>query len=191
MNSVKVWDPFVRVFHWVLVLAIISQLVTAELDKTVHFYTGYFITLWLILRIVWGFIGSKYARFSDFIYPPSDIFGYLKGLIHRKPKQYLGHNPAGGAMVIVLLVVLCLTAFAGLKTLGAHGKGPLANSEHGFAVRAYADGSDAGTEQRGNSGNDHDRPGIDTEKAHFWKEVHETLVGLLIFLNSLSLMPTL
>ena len=85
-------------------------------------------------------------------------------------------------MVIVLLVVLCLTAFAGLKTLGAHGKGPLANSEHGFAVRAYADGSDAGTEQRGNSGNDHDRPGIDTEKAHFWKEVHETLVGLLIFL---------
>ena len=139
MKTVKVWDIFVRTFHWLLVLSVITQLVTAEPAQFIHVPVGYFIVILLILRIIWGFIGSKHARFSDFIYPPRDIFAYLKGLLTKQPKNFLGHNPAGGAMVMALLLCLCLTVFAGLKTLGAEGSGPFAVNGASFIDRAYAD----------------------------------------------------
>ena len=126
MKTIKVWDIFIRVFHWSLVVSIIVQLITAESLKNVHATVGYFIVIMLLIRIVWGFVGSKHARFSDFIYPPKDILDYLKGIFKGNPKHYIGHNPAGGAMVIALLLCLLLTTFAGLKTLGAQGKGPFA-----------------------------------------------------------------
>jgi cytochrome b len=122
MKTIKVWDLVVRIFHWTLVAAIVSQLVTAENIKSVHITVGYFILALLILRIIWGFIGSRYARFRDFLYPATDILTYLKGLIRGRAKHYISHNPAGGAMAFALIFTLVLTTSTGLVAYGAGGK---------------------------------------------------------------------
>ena len=182
---VKVWDPFVRLFHWLLVLSVITQLISAESFTTLHFYNGYFIAVLLILRIVWGFVGSKHARFSDFIYPPKDVFAYLKGLVRRLPINYIGHNPAGGAMVIALLLVLCLTVFAGMKTMGTLGKGPLAGASGQWMVPAYADGGDDNGEMRPHQDR-HDGEGS-MNSYEIWKTIHVSLVSVLMVLVVLHL----
>ena len=125
MHKIKVWDPFVRLFHWCLVAALIIQFITAENFNNVHVKIGYFITALWMTRLIWGFIGTPYARFKSFIYPPADIFGYLIGLFRGRPKHYIGHNPAGGAMIVALLLSLLLTTSTGLLAYGAVGAGPL------------------------------------------------------------------
>jgi len=189
MKTVKVWDIFIRVFHWSLVASIITQLITAESLKKVHVNVGYFIIILLLSRIVWGFIGSKHARFTDFIYPPHEIFGYLKGLLKRNPKHYIGHNPAGGAMVFTLLFFLLLTTTAGLKTLGAEGKGPLADLPISIVNEAHADEDrdNSHADQEDHDGRKYNREDRDEhdeaeKKEHFWKEIHEFFVGVIIFL---------
>jgi cytochrome b len=193
MKHVKVWDLFVRLFHWSLVAGIITQLATAEDFKGVHATVGYIIVALLISRIVWGFVGSRHARFTDFIYPPADIFAYLKGLVRKRPGHYAGHNPAGGAMVCALLLVLSLTTLAGLKTLGAEGKGPLAACPATVTPRAWADDDTdrAGyalhhDEEDNNAQVPYSRTG-NKAQAHFWKEIHETLVGITLFLVGLHI----
>ena len=193
MKHVKVWDLFVRIFHWSLVAGVITQLATAEDLKSVHATVGYIIVALLISRIVWGFVGSRHARFTDFIYPPADIFAYLKGLIKGRPKHYTGHNPAGGAMVCALLLLLSLTTLAGLKTLGAEGKGPLAANPANVMARARADDRTDHTgdafhhdEEGKNARDPHSHAG-NKAQAHFWKEIHETLVGITLFLAGLHI----
>lgn len=194
MKTIKVWDIFIRVFHWSLVTSIIAQLITAETLKNVHITVGYFIIILLLVRIVWGFVGSKHARFADFIYPPKDILAYLKGLFQGNPKHYIGHNPAGGAMVFALLFILLLTTMAGLKTLAAEGKGPLAQLSLSSADIAYADrDGDKSHADRENhddrkyNGENRSEDGKDGKKEHFWKEIHEFLVGVLIFLIAIHI----
>ena len=188
MNTIKVWDPFVRLFHWSLVSAVIAQLVTAESYTSVHAVVGYFIVALLVLRILWGFIGPKYARFNNFIYPPTEIKGYLRGLLQGRPKHYTGHNPAGGAMVCVLLVLLLLITLTGLLTYGAKGKGPFASPSAAGVTIARADEDHHPNADHGDSDHDvGDRKnmrdyGGHGASSHFWKEIHETLVGVLIFL---------
>lgn len=194
MKRVKVWDPFVRVFHWSLVAGVISQLATAEDLKSVHAKVGYIIAALLVFRVLWGLVGSRHARFTDFIYPPADILNYLKGLIQRRPKHYVGHNPAGGAMVCMLLFVLALTCLAGLKTLGAEGKGPLVQHSDHVMPRAWADDhplrddDDAfhHDDSASSAADTHSRAG-NKARVHFWKEIHETLVGITLFLICLHI----
>ncbi len=82
----------------------------------------------ILLRFVWGFIGSHYARFSSFVVKPNEIIKYFKDVLQLKAKHYLGHNPAGGAMVIALLISLSMTLLFGLLTYGvSEFSGPLAN----------------------------------------------------------------
>lgn len=184
MKTVKVWDPFVRIFHWSLVIAVIAQLITGEESSNIHVKIGYFIIALLAARIVWGFVGSKYARFVDFVYPPGEIWGYLTGLFKKNPKHYTGHNPAGGAMVIILLFFLLLTALAGLKTYGAMGKGQLARISPLMVSNVYAD------EER------HEEYDFQEYSKHsetkrnrgFWKEIHESLVGVIITLAVLHIL---
>jgi cytochrome b len=193
MNTIKVWDIFVRAFHWSLVVAIITQLVTAEDAKSVHAIVGYFIVALLVLRIIWGFIGSKHARFKDFVYPPADILGYLKGLFQGRPKHYIGHNPAGGAMACLLLFTLVLTTLTGLLTYGSEGKGPFALQPASFVNSAAANDE----HQRSDEDRDHhdsaeydqkDQHGQgNLQSGHFWKELHETLVGFLLFLAGIHI----
>lgn len=125
---VKVWDPLVRVFHWALVLAFFTAYITEEDFLVIHTFAGYTVLGLILLRIVWGLIGSKHARFRDFIYSPEEIKGFFKETLLLKAKRYLGHNPAGGAMIILLLVSLLITTASGIAVYGAEEHaGPLAS----------------------------------------------------------------
>ncbi|EIJ41029.1 cytochrome b [Beggiatoa alba B18LD] len=118
LKAIPVWDLPVRLFHWVLVLLIIGLWVTAEEDiyynMTLHTYFGYSVLALVLFRIVWGFVGSKHARFSDFIYGISATLDYLKHLPSRQASPYVGHNPVGGWSVILLLCALLVQTGTGL-----------------------------------------------------------------------------
>jgi cytochrome b len=109
---VQVWDPVVRSFHWILVVLFAAAYVSAEEAEGLHLATGYGIVALLVVRVVWGFIGSPHARFTDFVRRPRAVLDYLRlARAHRAPR-YLGHNPAGGAMTIALMAMIagiCLT----------------------------------------------------------------------------------
>lgn len=176
MRSVKVWDIYVRIFHWTLLLVVLEQFITGEDLQSVHVPFGYFLIFLILSRTVWGFIGPKHARFNDFIYPPEDIIRYLKGLVNGRPIHYVGHNPAGGLMVIVLLLSLFVTAFTGLKTLAAEGKGPLAVNGSSIVQMAYADDDERDHEEGGTYRNGK------SETDTIWEEIHEAMTGFMIFL---------
>lgn len=179
-KSIKVWDVFARIFHWTLVGVMICQYLTGDRFKNVHIKLGYFLICLVLARILWGFFGSKHARFSDFVYGPGTIISYLKGLIKSNPRHYLGHNPAGGLMIIILLFSLLVTAFTGLKTLGSRGQGPLADEGISIVRLTYAD------EDKHDDNDDHQtyRKGHKEKnpKYEFWKEIHESMTGFMIFL---------
>lgn len=127
-NTTKVWDPFVRFFHWTLVLSFFIAYITEEDFLTIHSFAGYIILSLLLLRIVWGLIGSRHARFNDFIYSPHTIKAFIKDTFSFKAKRYLGHNPAGGAMIIFMLISLLITTATGLAVYGLEEQaGPLAS----------------------------------------------------------------
>ena len=118
---VKVWDRFVRLFHWSLVLVFAGVWITADEWDRVHEAAGYAIAALVGLRVVWGLIGTRHARFSDFIYRPSSVIGYLKDSVRLRARRYLGHNPAGGAMVLVLLLSLSVASATGvMSTMDAY-----------------------------------------------------------------------
>ncbi len=101
--TVKVWDLFVRVFHWSLVASFAIAWITADEWDRLHEWAGYAAVALVGCRIVWGFIGTKYARFSDFVRSPFAMFGYLRDVLRGQERRYIGHNPAGGAMILALL----------------------------------------------------------------------------------------
>ena len=111
--TVKVWDPFVRFFHWSLVTLFVIAYVTGDEIEKVHIAAGYAIAGLLALRIVWGFIGSRPARFADFVRSPREVFGYLRDMLLLRARRYVGHNPAGGLMIIALTAMLAGTALSG------------------------------------------------------------------------------
>jgi cytochrome b len=115
-----VWDLFIRIFHWSLVVSFTAAYLAAEYGyDEIHEWLGYFISLLVMARIVWGFVGSKYARFSTFVFPISDYFKNFKALTtNSHEKHYLGHNPLGGAMVFALLAGLMGLVVSGLILLG-------------------------------------------------------------------------
>ena len=176
MKSEKVWDIFVRIFHWTLVVSMIGLYLTGEDVENVHPFFGYFVICLVLLRIIWGFIGTKHARFNDFLYRPSKISHYLKSLINGNPANYVGHNPAGGFMVIVMLLFLLVTTFTGLKVLGSEGKGPLANTKTSSFRLAYAD-EDEPNDQSHKTGH-HQK----SKEKEFWEEIHEFMTSIMIFL---------
>ncbi len=131
LKEIKVWDPLVRLFHWSLVVAFLVAYISEDDFMTLHTYAGYTIMGLLAFRLVWGVIGTRHARFSDFVRPPHEVLAYLKDMAALKAKRYLGHNPAGGAMIVALLVSLLLTTLSGLGAYGIEGGGPLAGWLYG------------------------------------------------------------
>ncbi len=127
-TKIKVWDPLVRVFHWSMVTAFAIAYITEDDFLTIHSWAGYLILGLLVTRIIWGFVGSRYARFSNFVYSRATIVQFLKDTLRFRAKRYLGHNPAGGAMVILLITSLLITTLTGVALLGAdEHAGPLAS----------------------------------------------------------------
>ncbi len=111
--TVKVWDPFVRAFHWSLASLFLLAYVTGDEMETVHIAAGYTIAGLLALRILWGFVGPRYARFSNFVRSPRAVLTYGRDVVLLRAPRYLGHNPAGGAMVVALIVMLIGTCITG------------------------------------------------------------------------------
>jgi len=126
-SYLQVWDPFVRIFHWGTLTAFIVAKATEDDPLAVHVWAGYVIGVLVVARIVWGFTGPKYARFSDFVYSPRTVLVYLRDVLRGRATRFIGHNPAGGMMIIVLLISLSATVFTGLATLATEkNAGPLA-----------------------------------------------------------------
>ena len=118
MNDIKVWDIFVRVFHWTLVVSFFIAYITEDEVMWLHEFAGYTILALVAARVIWGIIGTRYARFTSFVFKPSTIKQYFKDSLRFKSKRYLGHNPLGSAMVIILLLMLVLTNLSGIKADG-------------------------------------------------------------------------
>ena len=116
-----VWDLPLRLFHWLLVASIVASYITAKFidDRQWHFYVGYWTLGLLIFRILWGFLGPRHARFTNFVRSPSAIWLYFKGLFNKGSSPSIGHNPVGGLMVLVMLVLMTLQAVTGLFTTDA------------------------------------------------------------------------
>lgn len=104
--SVKVWDPLVRIIHWSLVGLFAVAFLSGDESERLHLVAGYTIAGLVALRILWGFIGTRYARFSNFVRGPREVATFLKQSARLEAPRHLGHNPAGGAMILALLAVL-------------------------------------------------------------------------------------
>jgi len=113
-RRVAVWDPLVRLFHWSLVVAFVAAWASGEEWRQFHEAAGYAIVALVAIRVVWGFLGTKHARFSDFVTRPGAVLAYLRDTARLRAKRYLGHNPAGGAMVVALLVLLAVICGSGI-----------------------------------------------------------------------------
>jgi cytochrome b len=126
-GEVRVWDPFVRIFHWTLVLLFTVDYLTGEGPLSLHAYAGYAVFVLVLLRVLWGVVGTTHARFSDFVYGASQVLAYVRDTLGLRAKRYLGHNPAGGAMILMMLVSLLLVCVSGVVLYGLEeGAGPLA-----------------------------------------------------------------
>jgi len=104
--SVKVWDPFVRLFHWGLAASFVIAWITAEEWDSLHYWAGYAAGALIALRLIWGLIGTRYARFTQFIKSPRATLKYLGDILRGTEPRYLGHNPAGAAMIIALILTM-------------------------------------------------------------------------------------
>ncbi|UHD16497.1 cytochrome b/b6 domain-containing protein [Thiocapsa bogorovii] len=120
-ERVRVWDPFVRFFHWSLAVAVLIAFVTGDELEGLHVFVGYVVMGLIAARLVWGVIGPKHARWWDFVRGPRAIKAYLGDVLRGHPARYLGHSPAGGAMAVALIAGLVLTTLSGLAAQSVHG----------------------------------------------------------------------
>jgi cytochrome b len=117
-RRVLVWDAPVRVFHWLMVLSFAGAWLSAESERwrLVHVTLGYTMAALLAWRIVWGFVGTRHARFADFVRGPKAAWRYLAALLQGRPEHHAGHNPAGALAIVALLALVGVTAASGWAT---------------------------------------------------------------------------
>jgi len=178
---VRVWDLPVRVFHWSLVTLFTLAYFTGDEENQLHIYSGYAVLGLVLFRILWGFIGTRYARFADFVYRPRTVIEYLTRLKSSSPQRYIGHTPPGGWMILALLTCLLITSVTGLQVYGLEGKGPFAADATAIGIisPAYAD-EDDDEHEHGHSeaaGDQEDESGEE-----FWEETHEFFANLTVLL---------
>ncbi|MGJ8587421.1 MAG: cytochrome b/b6 domain-containing protein [Yoonia sp.] len=167
---VRVWDPLVRIFHWSLVAAFVVAYLSADELSTVHEIAGYAVAGLIAVRLVWGFVGSKYARFTQFLRGPSQTLGYIGDVVRGKEHRYLGHNPAGAVMTVALLLTLAGTAFTGWL-LEDEGRLAMLPGLPQIVSPAYADDDDGDDDE-----------GYGERGSEAVEEVHEVLANLMLLL---------
>lgn len=179
--QVAVWDPLVRIGHWILVAGFVLAYLTEGEPISVHSWAGYTIGAVVLVRILWGVVGPRQARFGNYLHGPRQVLHYLRDLVRFRARRYLGHSPAGGAMTVALLLMLAATTTTGMLALGeTKNAGPLAFLYPGPAAHAAVDESlfpaldeppvqagETGALRRGNA------PSV---------ELHEILVNLTLLL---------
>lgn len=104
-GRVRVWDAGVRLFHWSMVTAVVSAWILID-PRWLHRRIGYVVIGLIVFRLVWGLLGTRHARFTSFIPGPRRLLGYLADMLRGRERRYLGHNPAGAAMIVALLLML-------------------------------------------------------------------------------------
>jgi cytochrome b len=115
--ALPVWDLPTRLFHWLLVVLVAVSFTTGSIGGNAmqyHEWSGFAILILLVFRIIWGFVGSRTARFSDFVKGPAALRRYATDLVKGKSQSCLGHNPLGGWSVLAMLVVVLIQAATGL-----------------------------------------------------------------------------
>jgi cytochrome b len=119
----RIWDLPTRVFHWSLAISFFGAYLLAESERVRHFHVmfGYTVLGLVVFRLVWGFIGTRYARFSSFVFGPRAVGRHVKGLLRRDGTQYVGHTPAGSWAIWAMLVLAVVTAGSGWLTLNEIG----------------------------------------------------------------------
>jgi cytochrome b len=130
-TKIAVWDRAVRIFHWLLVLSVLTAAATGFLGGKrtldIHLIAGTLIGALIIFRLIWGFSGSTYARFGSFVCSPLESLRHARGLMRGRASHHIGHNPVGTAMILALLAVLTAIIVTGVIVLGGVVKeGPLA-----------------------------------------------------------------
>ncbi len=160
-TTVMIWDSPLRLFHWAMVgvvaIAAITGYVAPQWWLDIHVYAGYALGFLLAFRLVWGFLGSHYSKFSTFPLKPRAALEHLFSVLRGRSKVYTGHNPVGAWVIVALLTLLVLVVLSGVVVLGGQENlGPLA-SITGFKVGEAT------------------------------AEIHETLSGLLVGLISIHL----
>ncbi len=189
-KQVVVWDSFIQFFHWSLLLLFFVAYVTGDERGPLHRYVGYALLILVIARIWWGFCGTKYALFRDFVCSPGKGLNYLKELVSGKPTHYIGHNPAAAWMILLLLtssIITCLTGYAahtvkkGMNSLG---------SDNAISIvgTAYADddknkrhiGKHKGRERHNDGKNDDENDSV-------WSDLHEISAQFMLILICLHI----
>lgn len=181
-TTVQVWDILVRLFHWSLVIAFTIAYLTSEEENAWHIYSGYCVLGLIIFRFLWGFLGSKHARFKDFVHSPATVLTYVKSLRAGNAPHYLGHNPIGGWMVIALLSTLLLVTLSGLKVYAIEeGKGPFAHSQ---SLNPIATAQAEEEEEEEDEGDE----SKDEAEEEFWEEIHEASSNFMLVLIALHIL---
>ncbi len=114
MKSVMVWDPLVRVFHWMTAILFVANVAVFDEDSLLHVYAGYTLFALVLIRLVWGLVGTRYARFSAFLPSVSAIRDHISGMFRGDVDHHLSHNPLGAIMVYNLLATLFLIGATGV-----------------------------------------------------------------------------
>lgn len=114
-TKILVWDAPVRVFHWLMVLSFVGAYLTAESERwrLLHVSLGYTLGGLVAFRILWGLLGTRYARFTSFVRGPAAVMRYLRGLMSAEPEHHVGHNPAGAVSIVLLLLLSVATVATG------------------------------------------------------------------------------
>src|SRR5512139_2456819 len=110
-SVVRVWDLPTRLFHWLLALAVVAQVITGKIGGAAmvwHFRIGYCIFALIVFRIVWGLVGGHWSRFASFVYGPASVWRYLRGAPSSNDHFHVGHNPLGSASVFAMLALLAV-----------------------------------------------------------------------------------
>jgi cytochrome b len=184
-NMLKVWDPIVRIGHWTLVIAFFTAYFTEDDFLTQHVWAGYVVGTIVCLRLLWGFVGTKHARFRDFVCSPAITLQYIRDLMTGDAKRFLGHNPAGGAMILALLIGIAGTVSSGLMLYAIEeDAGPLA----GWVAESSASSGAPILISRALADDDtHDDDDEDDSREEFWEEIHEFFANLTLFLVGLHI----
>ena len=182
-NTIRVWDSVIRIGHWALVLTFLIAYFTEDDLLSQHVWSGYVVGTVICIRLIWGFVGSKYARFSDFVKSPVAALRYLRDLRRHKATRYLGHNPAGGLMIVALLVCLSGTVFSGLMLYAIENQaGPLAGwvADNKYSISLPAVVSTAWADE-----DDDEDEHAESAGEEFWEELHEIFANLALLLIAL------
>lgn len=111
--AIYVWDPFVRIFHWSLVTCVLLNQFVLEEGETAHEWTGYVAAALVAARLLWGFVGTRHARFADWWPTPTRVRRHVHALLRGEPDDHPGHNPLGAIAMLVLMGLVLALAFTG------------------------------------------------------------------------------